>query len=96
MEPLIARVPLRVSPGSTRSVIVGRYGNAWKVRIAAPPQEGRANDALVDLLARSLGIARTSIRVVAGLSSRDKVVEVTGLTLADAERRLDSAGKETA
>jgi uncharacterized protein YggU (UPF0235/DUF167 family) len=60
------------------------------VRLAAPAERGRANDALVDLMAAALGVARASVQLVAGATSRDKVVEVEGLTLAEAERLLSA------
>lgn len=75
-------------PGSGKPGIVGRYGEAWKLRVAAPPERGKANDAAIDLLADSLGLAATSLRLVAGHGSRDKTVEVSGLTTEEAERRL--------
>jgi uncharacterized protein (TIGR00251 family) len=74
--------------------VVGRHGDAWKVRVAAPPERGRANAEVLDLLARSLDVPLPDVRVVAGETSRDKVVELTGLTLDEAERRLDAAGRE--
>jgi uncharacterized protein len=84
-----------VSPGARRSELVGRLGDAWKLRVSAPPERGRANDEVVALLAAGLGLARSEVRVVAGQTTRDKVVEVDRLTLAEAERRLASAGKDT-
>lgn len=75
--------------------MVGRYGQAWKVRVAAAPERGRANDAVVDLLAARLRVARPDVRVVSGAGARDKVVEVAGMSLEEAERRLEGAdGKE--
>jgi uncharacterized protein len=76
--------------------VVGRYGDAWKVRVAQAPERGRANGAVVELLARFLGLPRSSVHVVAGATARDKVVELVGLTNAEAERRLAAAGKERA
>lgn len=90
-----ARLRVRVAPGARRSELVGRLGNAWKLRVSAPPERGRANDEVVALLAAELGLARSGIRVVAGQTTRDKVVEIDRLTLDEAERRLASAGKDT-
>jgi len=95
MEPRTIRLNLRVSPGAGRSVVVGRHGDAWKLRVAAPPVRGRANDSVVDLLATSLDLRRPDVRIVGGAVSRDKVVEITGLTLEEAERRLTSVQKGT-
>jgi uncharacterized protein len=86
-----ARVRLRVSAGASRAGIVGRHGDGWKVRVAAAPEHGRANDALVRLLADALGVSREAVSVVTGHASRDKVVEVAGLDPAEVARRLTSA-----
>jgi uncharacterized protein len=84
------RLRLRVVPGSNarRLGVTGRYGEAWKIRVAAPPERGEANKATLDLLAERLGLAATELRLVSGHGSRDKTVEVSGLTNAEAERRL--------
>ncbi len=90
MEPS-TRLRLRVSPGSRRSEIVGRYGDGWKVRVAAPPEDGRANDAVVELLSKQLEIPRRSITIVSGRAAREKVVQMDGIDLAESERRLERA-----
>ena len=95
MEPHTIRLNLRVSPGAGRSAVVGRHGDAWKLRVAAPPERGRANTSVVNLLATSLEIRRPDVRIVGGGISRDKVVEIVGLTLEEAEQRLASARKGT-
>jgi uncharacterized protein (TIGR00251 family) len=71
---------LRVVPGAHRPGIVGRHGDAWKVRVTAPPEDGRANDAVLDLLARTFDLPRGDVRLATGASSRDKVVVLEGLT----------------
>ena len=85
------RLPVRVVPGARRSEVVGRLGEAWKLRIAAPPERGRANDELVALLARTLRVPRSAIRVARGHTIGQKLVEVQHLTREEAERRLVSA-----
>jgi uncharacterized protein len=82
------RLRLRVSPGASRSQIVGRHGDAWKVRVAAPPESGRANDALLELLATTFEIPRSRLELVAGHTSRDKTIAVHGLDESEAEARL--------
>jgi len=82
------RLRLRVVPGSGKPGIVGRYGEAWKLRVAAPPERGKANEATLELLADTLGLPDTNLRLVSGHGSRDKTVEVAGLTTEEAERRL--------
>jgi uncharacterized protein (TIGR00251 family) len=82
------RLRLRVSPGASRSEIVGRHGEAWKARVTAPPESGKANDALVELLASTLGVSRSGVEIVAGHGSRDKTVVVRGLDGDDVDARL--------
>jgi uncharacterized protein YggU (UPF0235/DUF167 family) len=83
---------VRVTPGARRSEVVGRLGDAWKLRVHAAPERGRANAAVVALLADALGVPRAELRVVAGHATRDKVVELGQMTLEEAERLLFSAG----
>lgn len=81
-------------PGARSSRVVGRLGEAWKVRVHAAPERGRANDEVVSLLADTLGVARSEIRVVAGHTMRDKIVELDRISLEEADRRLAAAGKD--
>ena len=93
MDAPSARLRLRVAPAASRSEIVGRHGDAWRVRVAAAPERGRANDELLDLLAAALDLPRPQLTLVAGTSSRDKLVELTGLDGSEAEKRLRRAGR---
>jgi uncharacterized protein (TIGR00251 family) len=88
MEPPSTHLRLRVIPGTVKPGIVGRYGDAWKLRVSAPPERGQANEATLDLLADTLGLPAANVRLVSGHGSRNKTVEVAGLTTAEAERRL--------
>jgi uncharacterized protein (TIGR00251 family) len=83
------RLRIRVSPGARTTELVGRQGEAWKVRVAAPPERGRANDAVLKLLADRLGVPRGELTLVSGASARDKVVELRGLCPDEADRRLE-------
>ena len=85
------RLRLRVSPGAGRAQIVGRHGDAWKIRVTAAPENGRANEAVLRLLADVLALPRDALALVSGHGARDKIVELTGLGPALAERRLASA-----
>lgn len=85
------RLRLRVSPGSGRAGIVGRHGDAWKVRVAAPPEGGKANEAVLELLARTLDVPRRSLALATGRAARDKVVILQGLMSTEAESRLAAA-----
>ena len=90
-----ATLKLRVSPGARRPGIGGRHGDAWKVRVSAPPEDGRANDAVLALLSAALDVPRATVELVSGQSSRDKTVVLHGLAQADAEARLTAAGERT-
>jgi uncharacterized protein len=88
------RLELRVVPGATGTGVVGRYGGSWKIRVAAPPEKGRANDAVVELLADTLGMPRQSFSIVAGLGTRDKVLSLHGISGPELDRRLAVAAGE--
>jgi uncharacterized protein len=90
----VTRVRLRVSPGAGSSTVVGRHGDGWKVRVAAAPERGRANEAVVDLLSSTLGVPRARVLLVSGASGRDKVVELAGLAPDEIDRRLAAAGRK--
>lgn len=77
-----------VQPRASRSEVVGRHGEGIKVRVAAPPVDGAANEELVRFLAERLGIPRAAIRLKSGASGHRKTLEITGLTAAEAEKRL--------
>jgi uncharacterized protein len=91
MGPPPIRLRVRVSPRSRRVGVAGRVGEAWKLRVAAPAEGGRANEAVVRLLAETLEVPRRGVTLISGHGARDKVVELEGVELADAERRLQGA-----
>ena len=86
---------LKVVPGASRTEIVGWLGAALKVRVAAPPEGGRANASVEALMAGALGVDGRSVRIVAGHGSERKSLEIVGLDETDARRRLEDhlAGK---
>jgi uncharacterized protein YggU (UPF0235/DUF167 family) len=90
------RLRLRVVPGAANPGVVGRYGDAWKVRVAAAPERGAANAAVVDLVAKTLGVQPLAVRLVSGFGSRDKIVEVHGLRPDETEARLASVERKDA
>ena|SRR5437763_4511823 len=91
MSAASTRLRLRVSPGSGRAEIVGRYADGWKVRVTAPPEHGRANEAVLRLVADTLAVPRDAVTIVSGHGARDKIVELTGVGPGVIERRLASA-----
>src|SRR4051794_28265224 len=94
MEAVSTHLRLRVSPGARNARVVGRHGEAWKVRVAAPPERGRANDEVVRLLAETLALPRDAVSLVSGHGARDKIVRLHGLDHDQIERRLTSAAGE--
>jgi uncharacterized protein len=87
------RLLVLVTPGGGRSEVLGRHGDGWKVRVAAAPERGRANAALIVLLADALGVSRDAVRVISGQSARRKVVEIDGLSEEETGRRLGAAAR---
>jgi len=83
----MVRFTVRVQPRASRSEVAGVHGEALKVRLTAPPVDGAANAALIELLADLLAVSRTAVRIVAGEHARGKVVEVVGVD-AESVRRL--------
>jgi uncharacterized protein (TIGR00251 family) len=67
---------LRVVPRATRTAFAGLHGDRLKVRVAAPPVDGKANAELVAFMARAFGVPRARVRVVSGTGSRDKTIEI--------------------
>jgi uncharacterized protein (TIGR00251 family) len=77
-----------VQPRASRTELAGVAGDALRIRVAAPPVDGAANDALIRFLAERLGVARSGISVARGAAGRSKVVAVAGIEPAVAARRL--------
>jgi uncharacterized protein (TIGR00251 family) len=84
----MARLTVKVHPRARRSEITGRLGDAWKLSLAAPPVDGKANDECIRFFAEWAGVPRARVRIVTGLTSRTKVVEIEGVPQDDLERRL--------
>jgi len=82
------RLKVKAVPGASRSEIVGRLGEALKIRVAAPPEGGKANREILELLAERLGLPAASVTLVSGAASPAKVVELLGITAEQAWARL--------
>jgi uncharacterized protein len=91
MAAATTRLKLRVSPGAGRAAVVGRHGDSWKVRVTEAPERGRANEAVLRLLADALAVPRTAVTLVSGHGGREKIVELAGVGPALIERRLATA-----
>lgn len=84
----MASINLRVTPSASRDAMVGWQGDVLRLRVTAPAQRGKANEAALRLLAAALGIERRRLRIVRGQTSRQKVVSVDGLDEAEIRARL--------
>lgn len=70
-------IAVHAQPGAKKSVVAGLHGEALKIRVAAPPVEGKANDALTAFVAKALGLPRRTVSIVKGESSREKLLLIT-------------------
>ena len=80
------RFSVRLQPRASKNEIVGLQDISLKVRVTAPPVEGMANDALVELLSKALHVSRRNVCIVSGHSSRTKVIEISGVDLESVQR----------
>ena len=94
-EAPVLHLRVMVNPGAGRSEVVGQQGDALKVRVAAPPVDGRANRAVVELMAEVLGVKPGQVAVESGESSRSKRLRVEGVEPDHARRMLDAALERT-
>jgi uncharacterized protein len=83
-----ARITVKVQPRAKTTALAEKIGDAYKLRLAAPPVDGKANEACIRFFAGRFGVAPSAVRIVQGLSSRMKVVEIEGIDPAQVERVL--------
>jgi len=86
-------VPLKVVPGASRSRIVGVLGDRLKVAVAAPPEQGAANDEVVSVLAAALGVKPSAVTVTGGHGSPRKTVSVVGVNLSRVRTALEGPSR---
>ena len=86
--PAGATFAVRVQPRARKNAITGIVGDALKLALTAPPVEGKANQACIEFLAEFLNVPRASVTIVAGQSSRHKVMRVAGRSAAEVEGRF--------
>ena len=87
-HPLGATFAIRVQPRAARTAMSGTVGDALKVSLSAPPLDGRANVALVEFFSEILSVPRSTVQVVAGERSRNKIVRIAGCRGAEVQRML--------
>jgi uncharacterized protein (TIGR00251 family) len=81
-------LPVRAQPGARKAGVLGEQAGALKVAVTAPPEDGRANKALVEVLREALGLKRSQVELLSGATSREKRFLIRGLTRAELERRV--------
>lgn len=87
----VLTLKIKVEPRSSKSGIVGPYGDAIKVKLTSPPLDGRANKELIELLAKEFGIAKNNVEISSGKSSKNKTVKLYGIkTLKEKLQKLSS------
>ena len=86
--PASCTLVVKAIPNAPRSEVIGWLGDALKVKVHAPPVDGRANEVLCEFLADSLGLPRRAVMVMRGDTSRQKLLRITGLTLAEVRARF--------
>jgi uncharacterized protein len=84
-----ARFTVKVQPRAKQTALTEKVGDAYKLRLAAPPIDGKANEACIRFFAERFGVALSAVRIVQGLSSRTKVLEIEGVDPSKVERVLD-------
>lgn len=81
-------ISVRISPSSTRNEVVGFNDGVWQVKVSAPPVKGKANEELIAFLSKILGVGRSSLSIIKGHTSRNKLIAIDGLTRAEVMKRL--------
>lgn len=81
-------IALHIQPGAKKTEVVGLHGEALKIRLAAPPVDGKANSTLIEFLAALFAIPKARVTLVSGQTSRAKRVALQEVNVAEAERRL--------
>jgi len=84
----MARITVKVHPRAKRTGVAGRYGDAWKLDLAAPPVDGKANEECVRFFAELAHTTRSRVRIVTGLTSRTKVIDIEGVEQNELERLM--------
>jgi uncharacterized protein (TIGR00251 family) len=84
----MAILHIKVVPGSSRDRVAGRLGDAIKVQVSAPPERGKANDAVINLMADLLGLSRQQMQIARGHSQPRKTLEIQGISQDELEERL--------
>jgi uncharacterized protein (TIGR00251 family) len=86
----VARISVKVHPRARRTGLAGRFGDAWKLDLAAPPVDGKANEECIRFFAELAGVPRSHVRIVTGATARLKLIEVEGVPQAELDSAMSS------
>jgi uncharacterized protein (TIGR00251 family) len=86
----VATLSIKVVPGARKNRVEGRYGEGFKIQVAAPPENGKANRAVAQVIARALGLKPQDVTIIRGLGQPRKVVRIAGMEQSVAEALLDA------
>ena len=81
-------ISVKVQPGASKNIVTGVKEGSLNIKLCSPPVDGRANDSLISFVAKRLDISRSSIQIIQGMKNRKKLLEVSGVSMADAEKAL--------
>jgi uncharacterized protein len=84
-----ARITVKVQPRAKVTRIAGKMQHAYRLQLAAPPVDGKANDECIIFLATVAGVPKSRVRIISGMSGRIKIVEINGIAQAEMEARLE-------
>lgn len=85
------RLTLKVRPGARRTAFAGKLGEAWKLQVAAPPVDGKANEAIIRFLSKLAGVPASAVRIVSGFTGSTKIVELDGVESETLDRVIVSS-----
>ena len=93
MPKILTNISVKVTPNAGRNEILGLSEGVWRIKVAAPPDKGKANKLLIEFLSEILDVKKDSLSLVRGQTSHKKVISIDGLSAEEASRRL-AAGKK--
>ena len=82
------RLTLKIRAGARKTAFAGEFGDVWKLHVAAPPVDGKANEAIIRFLAKLVGVPAASVRIVSGFTGTTKIVEIGGIDSAALQRAI--------
>jgi uncharacterized protein len=88
MPKMQTKISVKVTPNSGRNEVVGLANGVWRIKVAAPPDKGKANKELIEFLSETLGLKKDAIGILKGQTSHHKIVYIDGLTAEEAAARL--------